>query len=180
MFLNTQQVTSEPVPFDHQIELSKESTRDSPLHAARDIRLVGQAWRAERGVTLEARLTATISMDCGRCVEPFESALSEDFKLTIVPGTEELGGGEIEVAEEDMDLYYAESGKADFQDIASEQLYLNLPMCAVCQPDCQGLCPTCGVNRNRIECGCQSQDLDPRLAPLLDLKLDFKKKLDDR
>ena len=70
--------------------------------------------------------------------------------------------------------YLAEGGRAELDVIASEQIYLNLPLKPLCREDCQGLCPTCGANRNRLKCGCRSEELDPRLAPLLELK----KKLD--
>ena len=54
--------------------------------------------------------------------------------------------------------------------MAAEQILLNLPLKPVCEPGCKGLCPTCGVNRNQIECDCRSEAVDPRFAPLLDLK----------
>ena len=41
---------------------------------------------------------------------------------------------------------------------------------ALCRPDCRGLCPTCGVDRNRLECACRTEEPDPRLAPLLEIR----------
>ena len=38
------------------------------------------------------------------------------------------------------------------------------------RPATQGKCPTCGTNRNLLECACGRESVDPRLAPLLDLK----------
>jgi uncharacterized protein len=35
---------------------------------------------------------------------------------------------------------------------------------------CRGLCPTCGANLNETTCECRMDWVDPRLAPLLDLK----------
>jgi uncharacterized protein len=31
---------------------------------------------------------------------------------------------------------------------------LELPIAPVCKEDCKGLCPTCGQNRNEVDCGC--------------------------
>ena len=41
-----------------------------------------------------------------------------------------------------------------------------LPMKPLCAQSCRGLCPECGANLNRTECGCQPKWEDPRLAPL--------------
>jgi uncharacterized protein len=40
------------------------------------------------------------------------------------------------------------------------------PMQALCRPDCGGLCPHCGGNRNLGECQCDQEPSDPRWALL--------------
>ena len=35
-----------------------------------------------------------------------------------------------------------------------DNLFLQLPLVSVCRPDCKGLCPVCGVNRNHTACAC--------------------------
>jgi uncharacterized protein len=51
-----------------------------------------------------------------------------------------------------------------------EQLYLQLemefPLRFLCKEDCKGLCQRCGKNLNEGECGCETKEFDPRLAPL--------------
>jgi len=71
---------------------------------------------------------------------------------------------------EDAALYYVREDHADLAEIVSEQILLAQPLKPVCRPDCAGLCQTCGGNRNRIKCACRRDEVDPRLAPLLDLK----------
>jgi uncharacterized protein len=51
-----------------------------------------------------------------------------------------------------------------------EQFYLALPMKPLCRPDCQGLCPVCGKNRNVETCACQSEWVDPRMEALRRLR----------
>jgi uncharacterized protein len=53
-----------------------------------------------------------------------------------------------------------------------EQFYLALPMKPLCRDDCQGLCPTCGINWNKGTCDCTNQWEDPRLAALKALRRD--------
>jgi uncharacterized protein len=47
-----------------------------------------------------------------------------------------------------------------------EQFMLALPMKPLHSEDCRGLCPECGANLNRTECGHKPAWEDPRLAPL--------------
>ena len=178
MFLDINKIGDEPLTFDEALDLSDMTEGGAPLDV-RDARLVGTAWKADDGVDFEGRLTATVTLECGRCLTRFESRISTEFFLTLVTSEPDLGSGEFEVTAEDTHHFQAEGGRADYRDIAREQIYLNLPLKAVCAADCKGLCPTCGANRNRVECGCRNQDLDPRLAPLLDLKLDSRKKSGD-
>ena len=58
----------------------------------------------------------------------------------------------------------------NLEPVLRETLILSLPMAALCQPECKGLCPVCGGNRNERDCGCDVKVVDPRLAALQDLK----------
>ena len=59
----------------------------------------------------------------------------------------------------------------DLDPIVREQLLLALPMSAVCTEDCKGLCTVCGQNLNEKQCGCDTRQVDPRLAALKNIKL---------
>jgi uncharacterized protein len=135
-----------------------------------EARLAGEAMPGERGVEFRARLAATLRLDCSRCLEPLELRLALGVELILVPDATEFGVGESELPEEAARLFYAEEGVVRLERIVTEQILLNLPAKPVCRVDCAGLCPACGANRNRIECGCRDEGLDPRLAPLLELK----------
>jgi uncharacterized protein len=96
--------------------------------------------------------------------------------LILVPHVvEEQGPGAAEMRDEDVALFYAEGGKVDLGTVATEQIYRDLPLKPVCRPDCRGLCATCGVNRNLLECDCPGDRGDLRLAALVDLKERLRK-----
>ena len=48
----------------------------------------------------------------------------------------------------------------DLSAVIEQTLVLNMPLHALCRPDCKGLCPTCGHDLNDGPCGC-SDDTDP-------------------
>ena len=47
----------------------------------------------------------------------------------------------------------------------------DLPIVPLCDPDCLGLCPSCGANRNEGHCGCDATLPDPRWDALRNLDL---------
>lgn len=176
MFIDIYKIDEEGLRFDAAVELPDSGDDGDDLVRVERAALRGTAARGERGIDLDARLEATLALGCSRCLEPFESSISVDFYLTLVPDGVEFGVGEAELSPAEAALFYAPEGKADLREIAGEQIQLNLPLKPICGPDCRGLCPTCGANRNRIECACRNEEIDPRLAPLLEFK---KKKGDD-
>ena len=78
-------------------------------------------------------------------------------------GEAELGGAE---AEEARVIRQVQAPFVDLGEMLREQFYLALPMQPLCRPDCQGLCPVCGVDRNLERCECQTEWVDPRLSGL--------------
>ena len=52
-----------------------------------------------------------------------------------------------------------------------DALVLELPAAPLHAPDCAGLCPSCGIDRNRASCDCTTEDLDPRWAALRSLDI---------
>jgi len=170
MFLEIKDIGDESLSVDQSIELGDPRQSGDDEIELLEVRLQGSARRGERGVEFAGRLTSRLRHPCVRCLAPFEIPVDGEFFLVLVPDAVEFGTGDTELVEDDTNLFYAARGKADLGEIAREQISLNLPLKPLCRPDCRGLCPGCGANRNRLECGCQSEVLDLRLAPLLDLK----------
>jgi uncharacterized protein len=170
MFIDIYEIGEGALRFDRSVDIPASGEAAEDRVEVAQVRLVGEARRGKRGVDLRARLEAQVRLSCSRCLERFEEPISSDFYLILVPDGVEFAAGESELSREDAALFYAPGGKADLGVIAEEQVHLNLPLKPVCKADCQGLCPTCGANRNRIECGCRVEETDPRLAPLLDFK----------
>ena len=83
-------------------------------------------------------------------------------------------GEEREVGDEDLSAAFYRDDAIDLVQLVEEQIYLALPMKPLCTPDCRGLCPQCGVNRNLETCNCQTRWEDPRLSGLKALITDRK------
>lgn len=120
------------------------------------------------------RVTGTVrgalELECGRCLEPFPLPVESAFELRYVPQAEAAGtDAEREITEDDLTTAFYAEGMLDVMDLMREQFQLALPMKPLCASSCRGLCPVCGGNLNRTECGCRPVWEDPRLAPLKSL-----------
>ncbi len=60
-----------------------------------------------------------------------------------------------------------ETGTIDLVPFVEECLFVNEPFRVLCDEECKGLCPGCGVNLNHEVCQCEeTDDIDPRLEAL--------------
>jgi uncharacterized protein len=75
----------------------------------------------------------------------------------------------VELSEEDLDLSVFDGAVIDLDSLVREELLLAAPDQVLCQQNCQGLCPNCGVDRNLTACDCETAEMDPRWAGLKEL-----------
>ena len=78
-----------------------------------------------------------------------------------------------ELFEQDSDLeetYPLHGDQIDLEPLARDAVLLELPLTPLCAEDCQGLCSTCGANRNEGDCGHSITSTDSRWASLDVLK----------
>jgi uncharacterized protein len=174
MFLDLKNIGPAGFRFDRKVPVPDLEGAGGDKVVVRSASLAGDVMKAPGGFDLEGRLRAAVETECSRCLEPVSLAIDADVELLLVPSAIE-GEAEDEV-EEDLDeedealRFECPEGKADLVQLVSEQIYLALPLKAVCRESCKGLCPQCGVNRNDVSCGCKEAWIDPRLAPLQQLR----------
>src|SRR6185295_18933150 len=119
---------------------------------------------------LVGRVQTTLELPCGRCLEPFTTAVDQSFDLRYQPHAENTGEGEREIEEDDLTTAFYENDEIDLGHLMQEQFLLSLPMKPLCRDDCKGLCVVCGTNLNTASCSCKREWEDPRLAALRELK----------
>lgn len=99
------------------------------------------------------RLTTRVEYRCVRCLATFQAPVTGDFHVALVR-ERGAGPGEWELRREDLDVEVISSDTVDLSAVVSEQFFLELDPHPVCGPACRGLCPRCGADRNRADCGC--------------------------
>ena len=136
------------------------------------------AERVGEEIRIAGSLQTTIESSCSRCLEPARSEISKSFDLFFRQGDEDMfdEDDEIELSEEDTRTAFFTGTELALGDVLREQVLLALPMKALCNVDCKGLCPTCGTNLNLNTCNCP----DERFSPHMDKLLEIKRKLEER
>jgi uncharacterized protein len=112
------------------------------------------------GVLVTAEVRLRVSAECGRCLDPVE--------LHLAAPVQELYAYE---ADPEDDEGLTVSGDAlDLEPVVRDAVVLALPLNPLCDPDCQGLCATCGARLADVEPGHRHDEVDPRWAALALLK----------
>ncbi len=145
-----------------QMELKPDELELSPedLPIIGKISVKGDLENAGDVLLMKAHLQARVRRVCSRCLKEFEAQTEAQVEERYFPlGTSDLP--------EDALTY-----KFDIVDITEalrEGLILTEPVKPLCKPDCNGLCPICGADRNVVDCHCDTGIIDPRLQKLAEL-----------
>jgi DUF177 domain-containing protein len=119
-------------------------------------------------IRIKGRLSVRLAATCDRCLGPVEFEVTPDFDLSYRPMAEIAREDEIEVPADELGIgFYAGDG-VPLKDMVTEQVILAVPMKIVCRPNCRGLCPVCGANRNVAQCKCPPPREDSPFASLKD------------
>jgi uncharacterized protein len=121
-------------------------------------------------IRLRGRFAGNFQTPCARCVEPVELPLEGDFDLIFRPLGADADAPERSITADEAEIGYYQEDSLVLEDVLREQVLLSLPVRTLCKPDCKGLCPRCGVNRNSQVCSCEVGPSDSRWEALADLR----------
>lgn len=109
---------------------------------------------------VSGEISTTVKLLCSRCAEAMAYALNAPFSEFFTNHKKVMDDDQ----EEEISLFSGD--EIDITLHLARAILLELPMKAICQEECQGLCPGCGVNLNQTECQCSGEEIDPRLMAL--------------
>ena len=128
----------------------------------------------------EGSVKFAADFECSRCLDPYPFAATSAFHVRFRPRpeiTEE--NEEVEITQpEELDVEFYSERTVPLRDFAIEQLQLSIPMKPLCNENCLGLCPECGANRNKQQCGCAAP-ADARWGALADIRDQLAKKINN-
>ncbi len=123
-------------------------------------------------IDLRGHISARAEVNCDRCLKTVNIPVETDFDAAYVPARmNTVVDKEAELNDADLDVAVFDGETIDVDELVREQILLALPLHALCAEDCNGLCPTCGANKNLdAACDCEQKEIDPRWAALKGLR----------
>lgn len=145
------------------------------FHFDRPFKGQAEIWNAGDRLLVRAHLSGDSLVQCSRCLSPSTLPMDVAFEEEFIEGTEDAGAAADDDDESGLPevrtISYYQGDEIDLSEPMRENVLLELPMKPLCSPDCEGLCPTCGANRNDAACDCADPEkpVDPRFAAIKDL-----------
>ena len=172
MIINLKNMPSTKI-FD--LSLPKEwwqAREDDPvLGLDKPLKVDAELYRAGKRFILKGKLSGGVLITCDRCLEAYNRDIVYGFNVSLVRPTSDPENMEVELIEEDMSVAFVNEEEIDLDDIIREQVYLALPIKYLCNDNCMGLCPECGMNLNMNKCQCMKKHGHPGFLKLKNLKI---------
>lgn len=137
----------------------------------------GQISRVNMEYILDVDIYVTFKTDCDRCLTPTEKEIKVSLSAVLKDSSSKYleqddSDTEDKSPEDDGNIIYYENNKFDIEKYVIMQVLSSLPMKTLCDEECKGLCPQCGIDLNKETCDCVIDDTDPRLEKLKDFLVD--------
>ena len=133
------------------VEIAGEHPFNSPVE------IIAHAENKAGIVTLDIDTHFVYDTVCDRCLSELSQTFDYHFSHKLIQNLEE---------EYNDDYIETPDFTVDLDELVSSDILLELPTKFLCRGDCQGLCQKCGHNLNLGDCGCDKQEIDPRLEAL--------------
>ena len=184
MEFKVSELEREPIDFDLElapgaVDLGEEAEQIGKLATSGHAEVLHEH-RGPRDIVADIRLRGQFDgkfqVPCARCVEPVEIPLAAEFDLIFRPAAADAEPTERSITAPETEIGYYLKDSLLLEDVLREQVLLSLPVRTLCKPDCKGLCPRCGENRNNQVCSCEEGPSDPRWEALAGLRKQIEAK----
>ena len=137
----------EEFPFAYSGEAPPAVWDGAEVRFVTPVRVSGTYMAVKEDVWVRANVSARVQLACAGCLADayHDGNASMDARYSRQPDPE------------DPDLFAFEGHTLRLDDAVLGALWLEMPMRVLCAPDCKGLCPQCGANRNLSMCTCQKE-----------------------
>lgn len=146
-------------PFEFRPEAEELGIGD---HFVGPITVAGTISRVGSQLRVHGHVTAKRYGICDRCLAETTEEVSDRFELVFAA----TGQSDDEVSDDGIIPLGAEGNDIVLDGEIRQILRLSIPLKNLCDQECRGLCPACGIDLNTEECDCHSRVIDPRWAKL--------------
>jgi uncharacterized protein len=154
---------------DIQHEFDEEVIAVSPLTGRLNFLRTGS------NIFVTGSLEITLQKVCVRCLTDLVLPVSIEIEELFYPKTDIITGNTVPIPDDvDVANLIDDHNILDLSEIVRQEVVLANDVVIYCRPDCRGLCPYCGIDKNVDTCDCASKHADPRWSGLQTLEIDEK------
>lgn len=169
MLYNVAQLLKEPAGAVREYPLDEEVTfPDDPSWGRVGLKGRVSLLRTGPGILVSGTLATSIAEECSRCILPMQQPLELAIEDEFFPVVDLNTGHPVEIPEDGFPIDARHH--LDITEAVRQAIVVSRPIQPLCSPDCRGLCPECGVNRNVEPCECDTGVVDARWATLKALR----------
>jgi uncharacterized protein len=185
MKLPVDSLTGSSEVFDYAIDRGWWGERFSDVEAS-GILLVGEprieirARARAESVHIRGEFEGMFDAECGRCTRRYRHVLQDSFCLVLAPLGEEDRPPDPEGARalegsgmclgEDLEAGWYRGSEIELDEFFVEIISLAIPVQPLCDDECPGLCPACGISRSEQTCACEGRKPASPFAALAALR----------
>lgn len=155
--------------FAHVYQPDELGKFDERVTIVEPVAVGGKVRLAGAEVFVNGHIETRAQVECDRCLNKVELPVNADFDLQYITGAEYESSAAAELTEDAMSVSVFDGEAIDVDEIVKEQILLAVPTRTLCRPDCKGICPDCGIDKNTGDCACGTDEVDPRWAALKNL-----------
>lgn len=157
--LNVGFIIHQEVGYQHEFTFEFEQIQISDDLDLQHLEGLVNIGRTPQGLIVRGHFAAQVIQECVRCLSTFTQPLNWEM-------TELYAFNQKSIT--DSGLVLPEDAHIDLQPLIREYALLEIPIKPVCKLDCKGLCPICGNDRNRSDCGHNNSDPETPFSVLKD------------
>ena len=167
MRYNAAQLLKEPIGSTRDYRLDERFTGDGRFAdgVVGTVRLM----KTHQGILVTADLAVAALVSCVRCLAEHTANLDLSIEEEFYSLVDVQTGRRLQAPPESEGARIDAAHTLELSEMLRQYIITDTPMKPLCRPQCQGLCPGCGVNLNELECQCGRPAIDPRWGNLAGL-----------
>jgi len=163
MQINVAQLLKEPVGAKRNYKIDELAGENGESHVKGSIDLI----RTGRGILAVGKFATDIKGSCSRCLGEAEKQISFIMEEEFFPVIDIISGAHLNPPPEEFTI--ADNHILDLNEAIRQYIIMATPTRLLCRPDCPGICPVCGHELARGDCGHMNQTNDHRWDKLVQL-----------
>lgn len=168
MQINVAQLLKEPVGAKRNYEIDGLAGENDENRVKGHIELI----RTGRGILAEGKFSSDIKGSCSRCLAEVKKQISFIMEEEFFPAVDITSGAHLNPPPDEFRI--TENHILDLREAIRQYIIMATPTRLLCRPDCPGICPVCGQELARGDCGHATRSHDSRWDKLAQIEKESK------